>query len=231
MNGMYRTSEPIKPGFEENLKAFGRRLMLVLFLAAGAAGVVHLYRNGQVPLLDRAIQVLQSELGISSEPSSSPQAATPETWSRQDLAELSLEAPFTLARNTPTNQGLNSFQTRQITQRYDWSAKAADGFQVEVLFLQIDGTHTLSLEDGVKGLVRSFAMRAGDSNPVYRSASVFVNGLPSRRISYESSGVHMEALVVQASRKAMGVVVGFRGDARTADAERILDSVTVRAGY
>ena len=59
---MYRTSEPVKPGFKEHTQAFGRKLSLVLFLALGTAGVFHLYRQGQVPLIDRAIDVFRRSL-------------------------------------------------------------------------------------------------------------------------------------------------------------------------
>jgi hypothetical protein len=260
MNGMYRTSEPEKPGFLENSRAFGRRLVLVLFLALGTAGVFHLYRTGQAPLIDRAIDVFHVSL-ITSPPappastqpvdrafpqppssaspqpptSSSPRQTALTSWSRQNLADFSLEAPFTLTQEAPSTQGLNQIQTRQIVNFLGWTGKAADGFQVGAVFLQIDGTRTLSLEDGVKGVVRHFAARMGDPDPEYRKADAFVNGLPARRISYargfNAMNQHMEGLVVQANRKIMAAIVIFPGETRMADAQRVLGSMTVRSRY
>jgi hypothetical protein len=269
MNSIYRRPQPKKPRFQEQALAFGKRLLLALFLAFGTAGVFHLYRNGQAPIIDGIIQGFQRLVATASQPtpattqsgavpganstqpgvnSSQPQPAarlpSPSTlppsqpsaftsWSRQDFGDFSLETPFAMNQEASTNQGLNAYQVRQIVHFNVWSGKATNDFQVGAIYLEIDGTHTLSLEDGVKGVVRYFAKRAGDADPLFRKADLFVNGLPARRISYmrmfNGTNQHMEGLVVQASRKIMGVVTTFAGDARFADAQRVLSSMDVRA--
>jgi hypothetical protein len=220
-----------------------------MLFALGTAGIFHLYRNGQAQVILKALQDVEHSVAkplqatADSTPSgaSSPQQQSSSSfiqqltgsWSRQDFADISVEAPFTLTQYTPGNQGLKPNQLRQIVQRNQWIGKSADGFQVEAVFFQIDGTHTYSLEDGAEGPLRLFAMKAGDPNPAFRKSDVFVNGLPARRISYarafNGTNQHLEELLVQANRKVMGVVVSFPGDSRISDAERVLSSMSVRS--
>ena len=240
MKVVYRPPQPEKTASLKRPLAFGRRLLLVLLCALGTAGVFHLYRSGYAPGILKFLQDFEHAIAkpLQSTPDpTQPGAASPlqqstGSWSRQEFAELSVEAPVTLTPYTPTNQGLKAGQLRQIVQRLQWVGESADGFHVEAVFIQIDGSHTYSLEDGATGPVRAFAMHVGDSNPAFRRADVFVNGLPARRISYAratgGTNQHLEELVVQANQRIMGVVVCFPGESRSADAERVLDSMVVR---
>lgn len=224
---------------------FARTLIVVLVLAFMAAGLFHLYRNGGVPGLQQPLAHSFNPTSQSPNASTQPDAmsflqqltsSTPvlALWRRQELAEFSLEAPFTLTAQTPQTKGLNNIQLRQITERYRWQGISSDGFLVQAEFLQIDGTRTLSMEDGVKGLIRPLAEKMGDSAPVYRSVSTFVNGLAARRISYTHAFNtriwHMETLIVQANRKMFFAGVIYPGETRGADADRVLNSVNIHIG-
>ena len=209
MNGIYHPPQPEGPGFLEKVRAFGRKLLLVLLAALAAAGLLHLCRTGT--------------------PSSgSRPPATP--WVRQHLADISLEAPVTLAPYQPEKEELTPRQLQQLVQRQQWMGRAGDGFRVEAGFLVIDGRHTLSLEDGVKGAFRRFGEMAGEARAPARKTDVFVSGLAARRISGARGSFHFEEVIVQNSRKVAVVLVTFTGDARTDDAERVLRSLHVQTG-
>jgi len=72
MKIVYRPPQPEKPVFLERPLAFGRRLLLVLLLALGTAGIFHLYRNGRVPGILKTLQDFERSL---EKPMQSPPAS------------------------------------------------------------------------------------------------------------------------------------------------------------
>jgi hypothetical protein len=139
-----------------------------------------------------------------------------------------------LITHAPPTKGLTDFQLQQMTQRYRWQGVSSDGFLVLADYFQIDGMHTLSMEDGVKGSIIPLAAHLGDSAPAYRSISTFVNGLAARRISYahvhDGKNWHVESLAVQANRKMFFACAIFPGEARMEDAQRVLNSMNIHLG-
>jgi hypothetical protein len=239
---------------------FGQTFGMVLFLAFGAAGLFHFYRNSELslPQLQQRRNAPASAMTLQSPgapaPAEFPAAATESkagspsllqrlgeffppqqaSWSHHDLAEFSLDSPVPLTQRTPSTQGLAYSQLQQVVQRFRWEGMSPDGFQVQAEYFEIDGMHTLSLEDGVKGSIRTVAARVGDSAPVYRSVPTFVNGLSARRISYAHSfngmNWHVEEVVAQANRKMFFACVIFPGETRAGDAQRVLNSLNIHIG-
>jgi hypothetical protein len=243
------------PGGPESTDAvgrFGKRLAIVLFLSFAVAAVIHLYRNNQLPLVQQPLPGFDHALldspgskegeGARDNPSSGPSQAiddrgrqiTVGAWARQNFAALSVDAPVPMTSQPPDDHGLTPFQISQLVDRHEWAGRTADGFQVEAVSFQIDGRHTLSLEDGARGPVLHFAKKCGDPNPAYGKVDGFVNGMAARHLSYRygvgGSTRHLEELIVQNTRSMMGIVVTFTGDAHVGDAQRVLASLQVRAG-
>ncbi len=253
MNATYDdNSGPGGPQSRGGVTGFGKTLAIVMFLAFAAAAVIHLYRNNQLPLVQQPLPGFDHALfdspgsgggaGSRENPSTGPSQPVDDrgrqvmtgNWARQNFAALSVDAPVPLTSQSPDDHGLTPFQISQLVDRHEWAGRTADGFQVEALSFQIDGRHTLSLEDGARGPVLHFAKKCGDLNPAYGKVDGFVNGMAARHLSYRygvgGSTRHLEELIVQNTRSMMGIVVTFTGDAHVGDAQRVLASLQVRAG-
>lgn len=154
------------------------------------------------------------------------------TWTHQDLADISLEAPMPILRQPPSGKYFNQAQMRQILQLSEWEGKIGDEFSVGAFFMRIDGTHTLSMEDGVRGGIHYLSVKSGDPSPAVRRTDVWVDGVPGRYLSYTRvvNGVnwHFEMLILQNVRDALIIDVIFAGDGHLAESQRILSSVRVR---
>ena len=229
MNSLYHTPQPQRPAILDSVRRFLRKVLLVILAALAAAGGIHLYRKWDLSHFQQSLWGTEASRAAADTPKLQPLS---NAWVRQDVAEMSLEAPVTLIQYKASTKGLPAEFLQQVVYQHNWGGKAEDGFQVEVVSYMIDGTHTLSLEDAAMGAIRTFAAAAGDSRPVFRKTDGWVNGLAARRISYERTVKgktwHLEGTVVQNRRQMLGVAVIFTGETRKVDAERVLRSLHIQ---
>lgn len=115
-----------------------------------------------------------------------------------------------------------------------WEGKISDRLDIAVGELRIDGAHTLSFADGVRGVERSMRNRGVTLEDAgFNPPSLFVSGCIARRISgtrVSSHGpIRADLLLIQRRRECMIIGIEYAEDL-TNDVMRILNSVQVRGG-
>ncbi len=110
----------------------------------------------------------------------------------------------------------------------------SDHLVVMVWNFRINGQHTLSIEDGVRGAQGALRNMGGTvDDQGFHPPAIWVSGCTARRVTgtkqTNSGPVYLDSLCIQRRREAMIIVIAY-GDGKANDAMRILNSVKVQGG-
>jgi hypothetical protein len=147
---------------------------------------------------------------------------------------LIFEAPMTLT-TTSLPHALPNGVSSQMEFSSVWKGGSdSDHLVVMVWNFRINGQHTLSIEDAVRGAQASLRNMGGTvDDQGFHPPPIWVSGCTARRVTgtkqSNSGPMYLDSLTIQRRREAMIIVIVY-GDGKANDAMRILNSVRVQGG-
>jgi hypothetical protein len=161
-----------------------------------------------------------------------PPKFAPTAWARRTVAGMAVDAPFDFDRS-PELAAQVPQQARDLTERLEAYVNHGprSSFLVSVARTDYKPGVLVSLDGAAAGAVRGVAASVGDTNPQYSSHVTTISGFEGRRASYQYAGprgrVHVEWVLAHGGQRLWQLQIVYVSDTSAADAERILNSVSI----